>query len=283
MSYPTVNAMVADVVSAGDAPRGYALLYWANNTGIAASAWVGGMLAGRSWLGLFTVDAVSTLAFAALVAARVPESRPTAQTEAGRGGWKSVLRDGPFVSFLLTHFAFMLVFWQFQFALPLAIVRAGLEPRTYGNAIAANCLFILVLQPLVARKLGGRDPGSLLAIASLSIGLGYGAYALCTTAWQFYAATLVWTVGDLVGLPLISAVVASMSPVDLRGRYQGAQMLAHSAAMVMAPLIAGALIEALGMNTLWTGCLALGTITAIAHFLLGAARKRRSPARHLPV
>src|SRR3989449_4360591 len=92
----------------------------------------------------------------------------------------------------------------------------------------------------VHRALVAIDRGILLAIASICVGLGFGAYALSSNMPQFYAATLVWTVGDVVGLPLVSAVVASMSPADLRGRYQGAQMLAQALAMVAAPLVAGA-------------------------------------------
>ena len=91
---------------------------------------------------------------------------------------------------------------------------------------------------------------------------------------QFYAATLVWTVGDVVGLPLVSAVVASMSPADLRGRYQGAQMLAQALAMVAAPLVAGAVIDAFGLRVLWGGCIVIGFAAAVAHALLGAARRR---------
>ena len=69
----------------------------------------------------------------------------------------------------------------------------------------------------------------------LWVGLGFGAYTLSSTMPQYYAATLVWTIGDVVGLPLVSAVVASMSPVDLRGRYQGTQLLAQALATARAP------------------------------------------------
>jgi MFS family permease len=214
--------------------------------------------------------------FAMLVALRVPESRPLPGSGERIAGWGTLVGDRPFLAFLATHFAFMIVFWQFQFALPLAILRSGFGTPEYGRLMALNCAAVFVTQPFTARWLRSIDRGVLLGVASVSIGLGFGAYALCSTMPQFYTATLVWTIGDVVGLPLVSAVVAGMSPADLRGRYQGALLLAQALAMVGAPLLAGAVIDAAGMRTLWAGCLVVGAAVAVSHALLGAARRRRA-------
>ena len=276
MARPAMQAIVADVLPPELLGRAYPLLYWAANVGIAVSAWIGGVLAGRTWLGLFAGDAITTVLFAALVVFRVPESRPTPASEARAVGWSTLAGDRPFLAFLATHFAFMIVFWQFQFALPLAVVRSGFGTEEYGRMMALNCAAVFVTQPFTARWLRAIDRGVLLAIASVWVGLGFGAYALSSTMPQYYAATLIWTIGDVVGLPLVSAVVASMSPVALRGRYQGAQMLAQALAMVAAPLVAGAVVDAWGLRALWAGCVVVGFVAGVAHAVLGAARRRRA-------
>jgi len=276
MARPAMQAIVADVLPPDLLGRGYALVYWASNVGIAVSAWIGGVLAGRTWLGLFAGDAVTTILFAGLVLFRVPESRPAPGSEGRALGWTNLLADRPFLALLVTHFTFMIVFLQFQFALPLAVVRSGFGTQEYGRLMALNCAAVFVTQPFTSRWLRSIDRGTLLAIASVCVGLGFGAYALSSNMPQFYAATLLWTAGDVLGLPLVSAVVASMSPVDLRGRYQGAQMLAQALAMTAAPLVAGAVIDAFGLRTLWAGCIVVGFAAAAAHALLGAARRRRS-------
>src|SRR2546430_2277035 len=237
---------------------------------------VGAVLAGRTWLGLFAGDAVTTILFAGLVLFRVPESRPAPGSEGRALGWTNLLGDRPFLALLATHFTFMIVFLQFQFALPLAVVRSGFGTQEYGRLMALNCAAVFVTQPFTSRWLRSIDRGTLLAIASVCFGLGFGAYSLSFNMPQFYAATLLWTAGDVLGLPLVSAVVASMSPVDLRGRYQGAQMLAQALSMTAAPLVAGAVIDAFGLRTLWAGCIVVGFAAAAAHALLGAARRRRS-------
>jgi MFS family permease len=278
MAYPSINATVADILPAADVQRGYGLLYWANNLGIGFSALIGGIFASKSWLGLFLADAATTLLFAAVVFRRVPESRPQASTEAAPRGWSTLLADRALVGFLAAQLAFMLVFWQFQFALPIAMARDGLGTAPYGRLVAINCVLILVTQPFVTRRVQKFDDGIVLATAALLMGAGYGAYALCTTATQYFLATLVWSAGEVTGLPAAAALVAKLAPPDLRGRYQGAYSLCMSLAMTLAPILGGAAIDRAGMRAWWGVCLGLGIVGAVAHLALGAARRARAVA-----
>ncbi len=275
MVYPVVNATVADLMSPDETQRAYGLLYWAQNLGIGISAWLGGAIATRSWLLLFLLDAATTLVFAALVWRRVPETRPAPIAhESGPRGWRSLLADRALIGFLAAMLVAELVFWQFLFALPIAMARDGLSAEQFGRAVAANCLLIVLVQPWSTRALQRFDSGSLLAAFALLLGAGFGAYAACKTAPQYLAATLVWSVGEVVGLPAASALVARLAPTDLRGRYQGAFSLSMSAAMTIAPALGGIVIERFGMQALWMGCLGVGLAVAAAQLALGAARRR---------
>ncbi|HET6918525.1 MAG TPA: MFS transporter [Jiangellaceae bacterium] len=84
---PAVSAMIADLVAPENRAKAFALLYWAINLGVAAAGITGGFLATRSYWLLFTVDAATCLAFALLIAQRVPETRPERQPgdQAGYG------------------------------------------------------------------------------------------------------------------------------------------------------------------------------------------------------
>jgi MFS family permease len=271
MMYPAVNATVADIVPAADVQRAYGLLYWANNLGIGISALVGGMFASKSWLGLFLADGATTLLFAAVIFRRVPESRPQASADAAPRGWSTLLADRALVGFLAAQLAFMVVFWQFQFALPIAMARDGLGTAPYGRVVAVNCILILLTQPLVTRVAQKFDTGSVLAAGALFLGAGYGAYAFCSTATQYFLATLVWSTGEVIGLPGASALVAKLAPEDLRGRYQGAFSFCMSLAMTVAPILGGSVIDRAGMRAWWGVCFALGLVSAVAHLALGAA------------
>jgi MFS family permease len=272
MTFPTVNAAVADVVPEPELQRAYGLLSWAQNIGVGVSAVTGGLLANRSWLFLFWADAATTLLFAVLVYHRVPESRPTAHERAR--GWEHLARDRRLLGFMLAQLCFVIVWWQFQFAVPIAMQKQGLGPLAFGFVLGTNCLYLLILQPFVVARISKLDPGKVLPVASLLVGAGYGAYAFCTTMPQYLMATIVWSTGELLGMPAASALVAQLAPPDLRGRYQGAYGFSFSAGMALAPILSGLILARAGSRTLWLSSFAAGCTTAALHFALGVARRR---------
>ena len=278
MGRPAINATVADLLPRETVVRGFALLYWANNLGIAFSALIGGLLASRSWLGLFLVDALTNVVFAAVIWRRIPESRPAPAPHEPSRGWSAVLGDRALVGFLIAELGFGLIFWQFMFAVPLAMTRQGLGALEFGQVVLVNCLLCVIVQPLAARPLARHSPARVLAFSALLLGAGYGAYALCTTTAQYLLATTLWSIGEVLGLPAASALVAQLAPGDLRGRYQGAFSLSFALAMTAAPILGGALIDRFGTRALWAGCAVLGLAVALAQIWLGAARKASQPS-----
>ncbi|HVI94468.1 MAG TPA: MFS transporter [Anaeromyxobacter sp.] len=286
MTFPALFAIVADVVPERDLERGFGLLYWANNLGVAFSAAVGGAIGERSWTGLFLADAATTLAFAAIVWQRVPESRPgptlrpddTAAASPARG-YGAVLRDGPFVGFWVVFVVYLLVFWQFQVAAPLAMARDGHGPAAIGRILMANGIVIFALQPFSARLVARFDPARVLAVAAALVGTGYGAYAICDGVASYAVATAIWSVGEVLTTPVASALVARLAPPDLRGRYQGAYGFAWGAGRTVAPVAGGAALEALGPTALWVGCLGMGLTAALGHLALGSSRRRGTVER----
>jgi MFS family permease len=278
--FPALFAAVADVVPEKDRARAYGLLYWANNVGISLSAVVGGAVGERSWLALFLADAATTLLFALVVWRRVPETRGAAEPgELGAPprGWTDVLSDRALVGFVAVFVAFLVVFFQFQVAAPIAMTRSGLRPAELGRVLAVNGLLIGMLQPFAARVLGDRDPGRVLAGGALLVGLGYGAYAWCATVPQYAGATAIWTLGEIATMPTAAALVSRLAPAELRGRYNGAYALSFGAGQTLAPLVGGTLLTRAGPGALFGACLATCAVVA-ADVALGAARRGRAVA-----
>jgi MFS family permease len=275
MTFPAINAIVADLVPATEVQRAYGLLYWAQNAGIAVSSLAGALFAEKHWKLLFWIDAGTTLLFAVLVFRRVPESRPEPKQHEEQRGWAHLLRDRNLTWLLLAHLLFVMVWWQFQFAVPIAIKRQGLGAGTFGAILGANCTLLFTLQPWISKKLAHRDKGQLLAAGSLLAGLGYGAHALCETTIQYVLAALVWTMGEMLVLPTVSAVIAELAPEELRGRYQGSSAFAFSIGMTLAPLCSGFVIDHAGLTALWCGSLAVGAAVGFLHLRLGLLRATR--------
>ncbi len=279
---PAAQALIADVVAPGARTRAYGMLRWGNNLGLAVSSVLGGALASLGYDKLFLVDAATTLAFAVIVALRVPETRPAPAPPAARTGAPALVprRELLFLlAFLALQLAFILPLWQFQVTLPLSMARAGHGPAVFGRVLAVNGVLITLLQPSLAAWSAGRDAPRLLATGALLVGLGYGAYALCHGALAFGIATGVWSLGEIVFMPVAAATVAALSPAALRGRYQGAWTLAFGVGMIVAPVLGSFCMERFGSGALWGACLATGLLAAVGFLAVGPGVRRRMDAR----
>lgn len=291
--FPACNAAIADVVPTADRPRAYGLIYWVVNLGLALGYAVGGVVPERYlWL-LFVADAGTTFVCAAIVAGWVPETRPAGiHHEPALRGLARVAADRTFLAFAGLHLTALVVFTQFQLALPLDMTAHGHGSRGFAWLMAFNCAGVVVLQPWLAPRLRRFDGSRLLAISSLLFGLGYGLNALVpglarslaelglgsAHAWGlglYLAGAALWTVGEVVGFPVASSLVADLAPVALRGRYQGAYAMIWGMSMGLSPILGGQMIGWLGAPVLWALCLGLGAAVASGHVIAAPARRRR--------
>jgi MFS family permease len=128
---------------------------------------------------------------------------------------------------------------------------------------------------VLSPRLRAKDPGYLMALMAVLFGLGYGVNALGGAMWTYALGTTLWTVGEVVGFPAASAVVAEFAPANLRGRYQGAFSMMFGLAMTLGPLLGGHLLTLGGGRLLWTACLVVALAVATGHLLARGPRQRR--------
>jgi MFS family permease len=279
---PPMQAAIADVVLDPAArARAFALLYWTANLGFAVGLVVAGLLARIGYRWLFLADGATTLAFAAVVAAKVPESRPddaSAHPDAAAlRGLAATFGDGVLVTLLVLNLAFGAILWQAHTALPIDMVAKGLGPATYGALMSVNGVVVVLAQPFLVRVFARRDPGNVLALAAVLSGAGWGMNALARSTGGFALAIVVWTVGEIANNPTGATLVAELAPAHLRGRYQGAYGMSWALASAIGPAAGAAALGAWGSSALWAGCLAVNLLVAAGH--LAAASPRRAKLR----
>lgn len=275
--FPASNATIADVVPAVDRQRAYGLVYWAANLGLAIGFFVAGLVPSRFLAWLFLADAATTLLCAGLIAWKVPETRPLAiEPEPILRGFFDLARDRVFVVFAGLHTLALLVFTQFQLALPLDMADHGITSQGFSWLMAFNCIGVVLLQPWVTPLLQRVDPSRLLAVSALVIGVGYALNAVVSTLPGYLLGTALWTLGEVVGFPAASALVADLAPVDLRGRYQGVFSMTWGLGMGLSPIVGGQVMHRLGAPALWWGCLGAGALVAVGHLLSAGARRERT-------
>jgi MFS family permease len=273
---PAMSAAVADLVPPADRPRAYGIVYWGANFALSLGMFLGGLVAGRSFTALFLLDGASSIAAAVLVFLRVPETRPVGLVhEPALRGLAKVFADGPYVSFLLLHLCALTIFTQWQLALPVDMAAHGLGPAAFAILMGLNCAGVVLLQPVLSPLLHRFDAARLLALSAVLFGLGFGVNAIGGNLAIYAVGTALWTVGEVVGFPVASTLVANLAPPALRGRYQGAFSMCWGVAFTLSPLAAGEAMQRFGARTLWVLCLAVALASAAGHLLTGEPRRRR--------
>jgi MFS family permease len=283
---PATSAVAVDLTTEPQRQRAFTLLSWANNLGFATASVLGASVLSSGLIGysgLFLLDAVTTVAAAAAVALRVPETRPepaAADLEPGRTrapGLGVALRDRRLLAVVGLTVLYAAVFLQHISTMPVALVGDGLPLSTYGWLIGLNAALIVGGQPLVPRLTRDRDPGRALALAAALMGGGFGLLAVLGGTGGYIASVVVWTLGEMLYVCVAPAVVAGLSPPGLRGRYQGLYANAFPAAALVGPAVGGWALSAAGADVLWVGCLVVGLLCAAGHLAAGAARRRPEP------
>lgn len=273
MYRPVVSATIADIVRPDDRPRAYSLIYWAVNLGASVAPLVGGLISARSYRALFAADAVTTALFGLIVWAALPETRPgdSADSDASGSGARSILQDHAFLAVCLLTLAFCIVFFQSFAALPIDVRAHGISPSGFGALMALNGVLIVLFQPLAGELIRERPRASVLAVASVLLGIGFGMNAWIGS-WHAYAASVVvWTFGEILFSPASTALVADLAPPPLRGRYQGAFAMAFTSGFALAPVAGGYVLGRAGAGWLWMTCLAIGLAVGLGFLMLGRA------------
>jgi predicted MFS family arabinose efflux permease len=241
--------------------RSLALVRLAVNLGMSVGPAVGGVLAVRHYGLLFVVDAVTCWMAAVLLWAAVyhrseeREARPAAAPTTPASPW----RDRPFLAFLGIMLLMGTVFFQIMSTLPLYFREVYRFPEdTIGILLALNALVIVGVEMVLVRALERLDHLVVVGVGCLALGLGFGLMPLGSGTLFAAFTVLVWTVGEMLSVPMANSVATTRAPVGSGGRYLGAYFLAFSGAFVLAPTVGTAVYQSLGSGVLWFGVAGLG-------------------------
>jgi MFS family permease len=276
---PAVGAAIADLVPSNTRTRAYGYNYWALNMGAAVAPLLAGLIADTNFFILFVADALTTAAFGFIVLFGIRETRPAEAHPTSHmlfGERISQLRRAPILLLysVITLF-FGIVYMQGNVTLPIDMQAHGLGPADYGAAIAVNG-FLIILTTIPVSNMAAKWPRfETVAAAAVLMGLGFGFTALATNLPLFALSVAIWTFGEIAATSVGPTIIADLSPVELRGLYQGIFGAAWGLSYFVGPLAGGWIYENWGSNALWVGCLVIGFVTALCYLALSAPAKRQ--------
>ncbi|WP_343244978.1 MFS transporter [Streptomyces sp. SID14478] len=263
---PPSQAMIADVVAPSEHVRAYSLL----NAALAAAGMGAGLIAaglGRwdlRWL--FVADALTCLLCALTVHLTLPADHRTARPATPeRSAEATPWRDRSLLLLLATGMLFAVIYLQIMITLPLAMDREGLRSADAGLLFTASALTICAGPPLTRwNRLSALSPPAVFAGGYALLALGLSGYALAHTLAGYLTATIVWSVGDLLLVGRVYAVVAELAPAGAKGHYLAVYGTSWGIAGIIAPVLGTQLIEHVGPAGLWSAmacaCLLLAAL-----------------------
>ena len=297
MLYPANATSMSKICPPEMQVKGFALNRLAANLGATIGPAIGGVLALRDYRLLFWADGLTSLAAAAVFALLWREGRRAsgerttegtnraASTERGAGpiteaqadappatvaatGQQkpaSPWRDRPFMLMMLIFFVWSAVFIQVLTTYPLYMKNVyGLAENRIGQLFAVNTILIVLLEMILMEKIRKYSLTRMINLSFILLGVGLGLMPL-GRGFAFAALTVaIWTFGEMLSMPLVTALIAGRATDATRGRYMGIFSLGFSLAFIVAPAAGTAVYDRFGGHAVWIVCAALCMLIAAA-------------------
>jgi predicted MFS family arabinose efflux permease len=262
--HPANAAATAQICAPELRPKGFALHRLAGNLGVSVGPVVGGYLALWDYRWLFWVDGITTLLACGLAFAFLPTAGPHGEARVAPVPAVSPWRNRAFLRLLPLVLGVGLVFSQFFSTYPLYLrLHYGLPESGIGRLIAVNTLLIVAVEMLLMHGLRRASPARVVAAGTLLIGLGFGMTPLGRTAGFAVAGVVVWTLGEMMTMPMLHTLAALRSDPAAMGEYLGLMSLAFATATTFGPAVSTRLWAAAGPEWVWYACAALGAAMAL--------------------
>jgi MFS family permease len=266
---PAGQAMVADMLPEEKQAEGYGVLRVAGNLAWIIGPTIGGLLAAKSYLLLFVLDAITSLITAAIVYRLIAETKPETPDGASQDtvlgvllGYRLVVRDTLYMAFLLVSMLMLVVYMQMYSTLSVFLRDVhGVPARGFGLLLSLNAGTVVLLQFWVTRRIKGLAPMLMMAAGSLLYLVGFSMYGFVTFYPLFVLAMLIITTGEMIVIPVGQALVARFAPEDMRGRYMAVYGLSWTVPAALGPWAAGLIMDNYNPNWVWY---AGGIICALA-------------------
>jgi MFS family permease len=102
-------------------------------------------------------------------------------------------------------------------------------------------------------------------------------FGFVSAYWLFVTAVVIITIGEMIIMPVTSALAANFAPTEMRGRYMAVFGLTWAIPATVAPTAAGIILDNYDPNLLWYigGVLCLVSVASFyaLHLILGKQKR----------
>jgi len=271
---PASSALLADLVPPSQRITAFAVLRMAFNAGFAFGPATAGFLAAYGYFWLFTGDALTSVLYGVVAWLALPKVT-VAQTQNARWSeaWRVLRHDHQLHQVLLANFAIGLVFVQAASTFGLFVRSLGFSAAIYGAIISLNGALVVFCELPLTTITRRFPPRRVMALGYLLCSAGFALNGLAHTIPALVGCMVLFTLGEMVTIPMSSAYLANLAPAHMRGRYLGVSGLTWSLAMVIGPGL-GMKLFATHPQAYWLASVACGWLAAA---IISPTRPARAP------
>ena len=284
MYMPAANAMIADVIPAQGRPKAYTIL---------RIAWNIGMFLGPA-LGIFIVTAFSVrelFVFGSVILASafsmnivfIPETKPkdAEEHEVTFTKFFQVSRNRTFLVLCALTGVIWFSFSQWMGVLLIyATSNLGLSKASASLMFMVNGAMVVTLQLWVTSKMIKFRRSLTLMTGQLIVAGGFSLIFFVNDILSLVSCIVLITVGELIYMSIVSAIIADMSPDAERGLYMGFSGFIQSLGIGLGFFVGMWLLDVLPEGRyIWFIFGAITAVGSLGYILLG---RMLGPERDLP-
>ena len=279
VSAPAHDAMMADILPESRRQEGFGITRVVGNFAWILGTALGGLIAARSFLALFILDAILSLIVAVILYRFLPETKPVipVDTKAKKSdsllttlaGYRLVLRDLAYLIFTLAGMISLLVYQQQYSSLSVYLRDAhGIRPQDYGIMLSVAGLEVVLFQIWISRVIKKYPPFLIMVFGTFFFVIGFTMIGFVRSFPLFVLSIVVITIGEMITFPTNKALAVNFAPAEMRGRYMAIYDLGWTLPATFGPAAAGLILDHYDPNLLWYLGGILCAWSAIGYYIL---------------
>jgi len=276
VSHPAHEAMIADILPEQKRQEGFGILRVVANFSWIIGPTIGGFLANINFFYLFVIDAIISCIVAVIIYRTVPETKPEPHSHEKSesflqtvAGYRFVLRDTAFVSFIIANIIMLIVYQQMYGSLSVYLRdNHNINPQGYGFLMSTSAITVILFQFWLTRKIKHQPPFLMMAFGTIFYVIGFTLFGLVTTFILFALNIVIITIGEMIVVPTSQALVAGFAPEEMRGRYMAVSGLSWAIPSTIGPAAAGYILDNYNPNLLWYIGGVLCGLSVLAYYFL---------------
>jgi MFS family permease len=271
--WPAQSTLLAGLTTRQQRSATFAMQRIVMNLGIGLGGVTGGFVASESFRALFLLDAVTFVAYAAVLTVFVHDPGVREPRAARTGSYGTVLRHRVFMALMLLNALYIGAgIAQLEILPAFAKNEAGVSERGIGWLFFINTIVIVLLQLPITRLAEGRRRVPFLALIGIVSAAAWllvpatglwlssgGAYVLLAVAVSVFA------LGECLHGAVQPTLVVDLADPKLLGRYMAVSALSWQVGFTVGPAVGGVLLAAspAGLWLVMASVLLLGAMATV--------------------